>query len=84
MDYRLEKLQGNLPRDRQSMLEFQQLFDPFAEQLAMKTPEPMSDLSHFGWLLEEWRVSLFAQPLGTREAVSLKRLKARWEQIGKH
>jgi len=31
-------------------------------------------------MLEEFRVSLFAQHLGTRQAVSQKRLQAQWLQ----
>ena len=34
------------------------------------------------WLLEEFRVSKFAQQLGTREKVSVKRLKEAWRRIG--
>ena len=37
-------------------------------------PAAVASLIHGRWLLEELRVSLFAQPLGTRERVSLKRL----------
>ena len=35
----------------------------------------------FRWLLEEFRVSIFAQRLGTSERVSRQRLKKRWEQV---
>lgn len=37
-------------------------------------PAAVASLIHGRWLLEELRVSLFAQPLGTRERVSLPRL----------
>lgn len=37
-------------------------------------PAAVASLIHGRWLVEELRVSLFAQPLGTRERVSLKRL----------
>ena len=37
-------------------------------------PASVSALIHGRWLIEELRVSLFAQPLGTRERVSLPRL----------
>jgi ATP-dependent helicase HrpA len=83
MEYRIEKLQGNGPRDRQSMIEFESLYKPY-RQLVDKTQVRFgSELDEFGWLLEEWRVSLFAQPLGTREPVSLKRLTKRWSEIAK-
>ena len=39
------------------------------------------DLENFRWLLEEQRVSWFAQQLGTQESVSEKRLNKLWESI---
>jgi ATP-dependent helicase HrpA len=81
MDFRIEKLQGNLPRDRQSMLEFESLFNPWMEALKRDEPEKRAVLEEFRWLLEEFRVSLFAQPLGTKEPVSLKRLNKKWQEI---
>ena len=38
-------------------------------------------LSEFRWLLEEYRVSLFAQTLGTRVPVSAKRLNRLWQEV---
>jgi ATP-dependent helicase HrpA len=35
----------------------------------------------YRWLLEEFRVSLFAQSLGTRQAVSAKRLQEQWQAV---
>jgi ATP-dependent helicase HrpA len=32
------------------------------------------------WMIEEWRVSLFAQELGTAETVSDKRIQKQWEE----
>lgn len=83
MAYRIEKLQGNLARDRQSMIEFDSLYKPYQQALTQPGADQHAELSEFGWLLEEWRVSLFAQPLGTKEPVSLKRLKKRWGEIAK-
>ena len=37
-------------------------------------------LDAFRWLLEEYRISLFAQRLGTDGKVSEKRLAAAWEK----
>jgi ATP-dependent helicase HrpA len=39
------------------------------------------ELTHFRWLLEEQRVSWYAQHLGTNETVSEKRLNKLWESI---
>ena len=38
-------------------------------------------LEQFRWMLEELRVSLFAQELKTSVPVSVKRLEAMWEQV---
>ncbi|MEK9710958.1 MAG: ATP-dependent RNA helicase HrpA [Thalassolituus sp.] len=81
MEYRIEKLQGNLPRDRVAMTEFESLYAPWGEAVKRDEPEKRAALEEFRWLLEEWRVSLFAQPLGTQEPVSLKRLNKRWQEI---
>ena len=81
MEYRIDKLQGNLPRDRVAMLEYSSVYEPFVAYTKDKPLDEPSDLTDFRWLLEEWRVSLFAQPLGTQEPVSLKRLERRWGEI---
>lgn len=81
IEYRLDKLQGNLPRDRQSMIEFDSLWQPYQQRLKSLGKQASDELLEFGWLLEEWRVGLFAQPLGTQEQVSLKRLTKRWQEL---
>ena len=43
------------------------------------TPE----IEQFGWLLEELRVSLFAQELKTPVPVSVKRLSKLWHSMRK-
>ncbi|MFM7115844.1 MAG: DUF3418 domain-containing protein, partial [Planctomycetota bacterium] len=40
-----------------------------------------SELLKFRWLLEEYRVSVFAQQLGTSQPVSSKRLEKQWELV---
>lgn len=79
--YRLEKLQGNLARDRQSMIEFDALWALYQARVAQVDLLEHPELAEFGYLLEEWRVGLFAQPLGTSEPVSKKRLEKRWREI---
>jgi ATP-dependent helicase HrpA len=39
-------------------------------------------VDEYRWLLEEFRVSIFAQQLGTRAKVSVKRLEEAWRKIG--
>ncbi|WP_108125455.1 ATP-dependent RNA helicase HrpA [Saccharospirillum mangrovi] len=42
---------------------------------------PSETLTEFRWMLEEYRVSLFAQTLGTRFPISAKRLDKQWQQV---
>ncbi|MBC8289899.1 MAG: DUF3418 domain-containing protein, partial [Planctomycetes bacterium] len=39
-------------------------------------------LEYYRWMIEELRVSLFAQELGTAIPVSEVRLEKQWEQVG--
>ena len=49
--------------------------DAYAELCALAPPGPLPDfVDEVGWLLEELRVSLFAQSLGTAVPVSEKRV----------
>jgi ATP-dependent helicase HrpA len=48
-----------------------------AERKGVRDPR----LEEFRWLLEELRVSLFAQELRTPQPVSVKRLEKAWEQV---
>ena len=81
--YRLDKLQGQLQRDRLrigEVNELVQLHEAGVKQMGVPyyaNPE----LTHFYWLLQELRMSLFAQPLGTNEPVSNKRLRQKWNEI---
>ena len=74
---RVRTLSDNPGRDRQRMTEFERAAAVFAE--AGGTIPPPDDaprpLVHTRWLLEEYRVSLFAQSLGTAEPVSLQRIQ---------
>ncbi len=38
-------------------------------------------MQEFRWLIQEYRVSLFAQPLGTSQPVSAKRLEKAWQEV---
>lgn len=74
---RIEKLQQNPERDRVARLELGQALKSF-EAAGGQIPLDQSaakSLHAARWLLEELRVSLFAQTLGTAEPVSLKRIQ---------
>jgi ATP-dependent helicase HrpA len=74
---RRERLAEDLLRDRQRMEQVRPLEDAFAHQVAA-LPEgypPGDRLRRARWMLEELRVSLFAQQLGTDEPVSDQRIR---------
>lgn len=73
--YRLDKMRGNLSRDKENTALVRRLTDRY-EALS---PEARSSLEQYRWMLQEFRVSLFAQPLGTSIPVSAKRLEKEWQ-----
>jgi ATP-dependent helicase HrpA len=78
---RLEKLRADPVRDTRLMAEWAQVAMPW--QRAQKDRQKNSDpkMMEFRWLLEELRVSLFAQELRTPMPVSVKRLQKVWESM---
>jgi ATP-dependent helicase HrpA len=81
--YRLDKLQGQLQRDRLRIAEVDEirgLYQGGIKQLTIPY-YANTDLLNFYWLIQELRMSLFAQPLGTSEPVSIKRLRQRWNEV---
>ncbi|WP_288378985.1 ATP-dependent RNA helicase HrpA [uncultured Massilia sp.] len=82
INVRLEKLRGNPSRDAQLMAEWQNAASQFQRTLknqAGKNNDPR--MLEFRWMLEELRVSLFAQELRTPMPVSAKRLQKVWESM---
>lgn len=74
---RVRTLPDNPGRDRQRMTEFERAAAVFAEAgggIPLPPDAPVA-LERTRWLLEEYRVSLFAQQLGTAEPVSLQRIQ---------
>jgi ATP-dependent helicase HrpA len=81
---RLEKLRGHFQRDRDLGRELTPLQGQLDELLRKHVDaQACPSLQRYRWLLEEYRVSLFAQTLGTREPVSAKRLRELWDQVRK-
>ncbi len=74
---RVQQLADNPGRDRQRMTEFERAWGLFAEAggSVPLAPDASPRLRHARWLLEEYRVSLFTQRLGTAEPVSLQRIQ---------
>ena len=75
--HRVGKLSENLGRDRVWMTEVQsatELYRSAGGELPLPTDAP-DRIRHARWLLEELRISLFAQQLGTAESASLQRIR---------
>jgi ATP-dependent helicase HrpA len=78
---RLDKLRADPVRDAQRLAELRPLEQRYARRLADRRGAPDSRLDDYRWLLEELRVSLFAQELRTPQPVSVKRLDKAWAQV---
>ena len=86
MTLRLEKYSGNPARDAAREADIQELEQMWQEKTdgLVKQGQPVSDdLAAFRWMIEELRVSLFAQELKTPYPVSVKRLMKEWERLDK-
>jgi ATP-dependent helicase HrpA len=81
---RLERLGGGrLERDRQLTGEIAPLQQACMSRRAELARQGVHDaaLETYRWMLEEYRVSLFAQDLGTAAAVSAQRLARQWAEV---
>ena len=83
VELRLEKLPSQVQKDRVWSGELNGLWAQYAARLAKHSQEGKRDpqLELYRWWLEEYRVSLFAQQLGTKVPVSDKRLSKQWSQV---
>jgi ATP-dependent helicase HrpA len=83
-EQRLDKLAHAPGRDREQMTVMAELHERWRERTAAARKAGREDarLDEIRWLLEELRVSLFAQTLGTAGPVSVKRIEARWRELG--
>ncbi len=84
MTLRLEKYSGNPARDAAREADIQELEQMWQEKTdsLIKQGLPISDgLAGFKWMIEELRVSLFAQELKTPYPVSVKRLMKVWDGL---
>ncbi|WP_371875559.1 ATP-dependent RNA helicase HrpA [Duganella aceris] len=83
MNVRIEKLRGDPSRDAKLMAEWQQAALLYQRLIKDKSAGKNTDpkMVEFRWMLEELRVSLFAQELRTPMPVSVKRLQKVWESM---
>ena len=77
IDERRERLRAEPLRDQDLMARVSDLQQAWAHQIAALAPgqPPSEPLRRVRWLLEEYRVSLWAQRLGTAEPVSDQRIR---------
>jgi ATP-dependent helicase HrpA len=78
---RIDKLKADSARDARQFAEFHPLLQNYQRALAQRGGVLDTRLSEFRWLLEELRISLFAQELRTPMPVSVKRLYKVWESM---
>jgi ATP-dependent helicase HrpA len=78
---RLDKWRADPARDAQRLAELRPLEQRWARRVAERKGQSDARLDEFRWLLEELRVSLFAQELRTPQPVSAKRLEKAWAQL---
>ena len=78
---RLEKWRSDPARDTAKMLELKPQEQRYWRLVAERKGASDARMQEFRWLLEELRVSFFAQELRTPQPVSIKRLEKVWQQL---
>ena len=81
MALRLDKLRADPARDAARLAELRPLEQRYLRRLAELKGAQHLRMDEYRWLLEELRVSLFAQELRTPQPVSAKRLDKAWAQL---
>ncbi|GAA0285893.1 ATP-dependent RNA helicase HrpA [Psychrosphaera haliotis] len=77
LEIRHEKLKSDAGKDRQIQIELDKVYESYdglLKRLPKGFPIPV-DVEEIYWMIEELRVSLFAQQLGTKYPISAKRVK---------
>lgn len=84
LEARAEKLSHAAAKDRQRMQEMAAIHGKWQERAAAAQEAGRHDprLDEIRWMLEELRVSLFAQQIGTAYPISVKRITAHWRELG--
>jgi len=78
---RIDKLKADAVRDARLSAEIAPLLQNYQRAIAQRGGVADARLSEYRWLLEELRVSLFAQELRTPMPISVKRLYKVWESM---
>ncbi len=78
---RLDKYRADPQRDAERLTELRPIEQRYLRRLAEQKGVADARLDEYRWLLEELRVSFFAQELRTPQPVSTKRLEKSWQQL---
>ncbi|MBU2862813.1 ATP-dependent RNA helicase HrpA [Reinekea forsetii] len=80
---RLNRTSGIPASENMVVDELQEFWQRFKVKQAasMKMQQYSPELMDYRWMIEEYRVSLFAQKLGTRFPISAKRLEKQWQKV---
>jgi len=81
MAARLEKAKNDYRRDKLNQDQINPLWDRYTEKSSNALYFSAEPLEEFRWLIEELRISLFAQELKTSQPVSVKRLEKKWQEL---
>ncbi len=81
MTLRLDKLRADIARDAAKLAELKPQEQRYWRLVAERKGQVDERMQEFRWLLEELRVSFFAQELRTPQPVSVKRLDKLWGQL---
>jgi len=80
IEERLQLAADNPQRDLQRLQEILPFWQNYQQRLESGAVYDAA-LDQFRWLLAEYRVSVFAQKLGTVGKVSAKRLQQAWQEV---
>lgn len=83
IERRIQKIDASPNKDAESLRIIAPLWQAYQQRLRHHLQHGIDDaaLTHYRWMLEEFRVSLFAQELRTSMPVSIKRLNKQWEKV---
>lgn len=79
IEYRLDHLAGDVPRDQRRMADVRPLERDYSVAVS-RLDRVTDEARNVAWLLEEYRMSVFAQPLGVDGPVSPKRVRREFER----
>ena len=85
IEVRLERFQNHLNKENAFVSELEALWQTYQRQQTAHNEKSLYDpeLVKYRWMLEEYRISLFAQSVGTLEPISDKRLSKQWQLVKK-